>query len=77
MRAAGFTRLAIFRPGIIIGNANTPAWSKWLGALPLGGYGNIDQTILGRAIAKEVALRGRATGEVIYENADMRKLAAE
>jgi uncharacterized protein YbjT (DUF2867 family) len=77
VRAVGFTRLAIFRPGIIIGNAHTPGWSEWLGALLPGGYGNIDQRILGRAIAKEIALRKRATGEVIYENAAMRKLAAE
>jgi len=77
VRAVNFARLAIFRPGIIIGNAHTPAWSEWLGALLPGGFGNIDQKILGRAIAKEIALRGRATGEIIYENADMRKLAAE
>lgn len=77
VRAAGFTRLAIFRPGIIIGNAHTPGWSALLGAFLPGGFGNIDQQILGRAIAKEIALRQRATGEVIYENADMRKLAAE
>lgn len=77
VRAAGFTRLAIFRPGIIIGNAHTPGWSGLLGAFLPGGFGNIDQQILGRAIAKEVAFYKRATGEVIYENAAMRKLAAE
>ncbi len=77
VRAAGFTRLAIFRPGIITGNAHTPGWSGLLGAFLPGGFGNIDQQILGRAIAKEIALHQRATGEVIYENADMRKLAAE
>ena len=76
VRAVGFARLAIFRPGIIVGNAHTPAWSAWLGALLPGGYGNIDQRILGRAIAKEIALRGRATGEVICQNADMKRLAA-
>ena len=26
VRGIGFTRLAIFRPGIIVGNAHTPAW---------------------------------------------------
>ncbi|MBN8982774.1 MAG: hypothetical protein J0I29_16095 [Rhizobiales bacterium] len=81
VRAVGFTRLAIFRPGIIIGNVHTPGWSALLGAFLPGGFGNIDQQILGRAIAKEAAgqtvLGGRATGETIYENADMRKLAAE
>lgn len=77
VRAVGFARLAIFRPGIIVGNAHTPGWSALLGAFLPGGFGNIDQQILGRAIAKEIALRQRSTGEVIYENADMRKLAAE
>ena len=26
VRNVGFARLAIFRPGIIVGNAHTPAW---------------------------------------------------
>lgn len=26
----GFTRLAIFRPGVIVGNAHTPPWIGWL-----------------------------------------------
>ena len=29
VRNVGFTRLAIFRPGIIVGNAHTPAWVVW------------------------------------------------
>jgi uncharacterized protein YbjT (DUF2867 family) len=33
VRQAGFTRLAIFRPGIIAGNAHTPGWIGWLGKL--------------------------------------------
>ena len=77
VRAVGFTRLAIFRPGIIVGNAHTPAWVALIGQLVPGSYGNIDQRILGRAIAKEIALRGSATGEVIRENAAMKELAAE
>jgi uncharacterized protein YbjT (DUF2867 family) len=36
VRNIGFTRLAIFRPGIIVGNAHTPAWVGWLGSLVLG-----------------------------------------
>lgn len=76
VRAVGFARLAIVRPGIIIGNAHTPAWSAWLGALLPGGYGNIAQPVIGRAIAKEIALHHEATGEAIYHNADLRKLAA-
>jgi hypothetical protein len=37
VRNTGFTRLAIFRPGIIVGNAHTPAWVGWLEASCLGG----------------------------------------
>jgi uncharacterized protein YbjT (DUF2867 family) len=74
LRAVGFTRLAIFRPGIIVGNAHTSAWVGWLGRFLPGPYGNIDQRILGRAIAAEIALHRGETGEVIRENAAMKRL---
>lgn len=76
VRGVGFPRLAIFRPGIIVGNAHTPAWVGWLGSLVPGRFGNIDQQVLGRAIAAEVALHREETGEVVRENAAMKKLAA-
>src|SRR4051812_20705191 len=47
VRSIGFTRLAIFRPGIIVGNAHTPAWAGLFGNLVPGRFGNIDQKILG------------------------------
>jgi uncharacterized protein YbjT (DUF2867 family) len=77
VRNIGFTRLAIFRPGIIVGNAHTPAWVGWLGSLVPGRFGNIDQRILGRSIAAEIALHSRDAGEVTLENAGMKKLAAQ
>jgi uncharacterized protein YbjT (DUF2867 family) len=77
VRSIGFTRLAIFRPGIIVGNAHTPAWVGWLGSLVPGPFGSIDQRILGRSIAAEIALHSRDSGEAIRENASMKKLAAE
>jgi uncharacterized protein YbjT (DUF2867 family) len=77
VRSVGFTRLAIFRPGIIVGNAHTPAWIGWLGSLVPGPFGNIDQRILGRSIGAEIALHSRESGEVVRENAAMKKLAAE
>ena len=77
VRSIGFTRLAIFRPGIIVGNAHTPAWIGWLGSLVPGPFGNIDQRILGRSIAAEIALHNGESGEVIRENAAMKKLAAQ
>jgi uncharacterized protein YbjT (DUF2867 family) len=77
VHAIGFTRLAIFRPGIIVGNAHTPEWVGWLGSLIPGRFGNIDQRILGRAIAAEIALYAEEAGEVIRENGAMKKLAAQ
>ncbi len=75
VRNVGFARLAIFRPGIIVGNAHTPALVGWLGNLVPGKFGNIDQRILGRSIAAEIAVHSQETGEVIRENAAMKKLA--
>ena len=77
VRGVGFGRLAIFRPGIIAGNAHTPAWAAWLGRLVPGPFGTIDQRILGRAIAAEIALHSGEAGEVIRGNAAMKKLAAQ
>ncbi len=77
VRAIGFTRLAVFRPGIIVGNAHTPAWVAWLGRLVPGAFGNIDQRILARSIAAEIALNSRKTGQVARENAAMKNLAAQ
>jgi len=76
VRSIGFVRLAIFRPGIIVGNAHTPAWTGWLGSLVPGPFGNIDQRTLGRSIAAEIALHSRESGEVTRENAAMKQLAA-
>jgi hypothetical protein len=42
-----------------------------------GPFGNIDQRILGRSIAAEIALYSRDAGEVTRENAAMKKLAAQ
>jgi uncharacterized protein YbjT (DUF2867 family) len=77
VRKIGFTRLAIFRPGIIAGNAHTPPWVGWLGRLVPGPFGSIDQRILGHSIAAEIAFHSRETGEVARENAAMKKLAAQ
>jgi uncharacterized protein YbjT (DUF2867 family) len=77
LRHIGFTRLAIFRPGVIVGNAHTPAWAGWLGRLLPGRFGNIDQRTLARSIAAEMSLHARETGEVTRENAAMKRLAAE
>jgi len=77
VRNVRFARLAIFRPGIIVGNAHTPTWVGWLGRLVPGSFGNIDQRILSRSIAAEIALHGQDTGEVIRENVAMKKLTTQ
>ena len=77
VRSVGFARLAIFRPGLIVGNAHTPTWAAWLGKLVPRPYGNIDQQILGRSIVAEIALHSREAGEVVRENAAMKNLAAQ
>jgi uncharacterized protein YbjT (DUF2867 family) len=77
VRSVGFARLAIFRPGIIAGNSHSPVWSVWLGRLLPGRFGNIKQKILGRSIAAEIALHSQEIGEVIRENAAMKRLTAQ
>ena len=77
VRKMGFTRLAIFRPGIIVGNVHTPAWVGWLGRLVPGPFGSIDQRILGRSIAAEIAIHSQECGEVALDNSAMGKLAAQ
>src|SRR6201991_4047551 len=53
VQAASFQRLAIFRPGIIAGNAHTPGYLGALGRLVPGGFGTIDQDDIGRAFVAE------------------------
>ena len=77
VRSIGFARLAIFRPGIIVGNSHTPGWVGWLGSLVPGRFGNISQRNLGRSIAAEIALHSQEVGEVSRENGAMEKLAAQ
>lgn len=76
VRAANFPRLAIFRPGIIVGNAHTPAWASWLGQLVPGPWGNIDQRDIARAFAAEVVRNGARSGAEVYGNRAMRAHAA-
>jgi len=66
-----------FASASLVGNAHIPDWVVWLGSLVPGSFGNIDQRILGRSIAAEIALHSRETGEVTRENAAMKNLAAQ
>jgi hypothetical protein len=75
VQAMGFTRLAIFRPGIIGGNVHTPNHMAWLGRLIPGPFGTIEQDDIGRAFVAEF-ISDAAPEEVVYlENAAMRRMA--
>jgi len=69
----GFKRLAIFRPGIIGGNAHTPGYVAWLGRLIPGPFGTIEQDDIGRAFAAEFINSSAPDGVVYLENAVMRQ----
>jgi uncharacterized protein YbjT (DUF2867 family) len=73
VQATGFQRLAIFRPGIIAGNAHTPGYVAWLGRLVPGRFGTIEQDDIGRAFVAEF-IDGSAPEAVVYlENGAMRQ----
>jgi uncharacterized protein YbjT (DUF2867 family) len=72
VRRIGFKRLAIFRPGIIAGNAHTPRFLGLLGRLVPGPFGTIDQDDVGRAFVGEF-LHGQ-DGTTILDNAAMKRV---
>jgi uncharacterized protein YbjT (DUF2867 family) len=73
VQAIGFERLAIFRPGIIAGNAHTPSYIAWLGRLIPGPFGTIEQDDIGRAFAAEFLDNPAANGVAYLENAAIRQ----
>ncbi|WP_130618068.1 hypothetical protein [Dyella amyloliquefaciens] len=73
VRNLGFRRLAIFRPGIIAGNAHTPGLLALLGRLIPGSFGTIGQDVIARAFVGEF-LHG-SDGTTVLENAAMRRRA--
>jgi uncharacterized protein YbjT (DUF2867 family) len=75
IRAVNFPRLAIFRPGIIAGNAHTPRWVGWLGRSLPGPWGGIEQVDIAKAFVAEVAQQAAKTGVEFYSNQGMRKAA--
>jgi uncharacterized protein YbjT (DUF2867 family) len=69
----GFRRLAIFRPGIIAGNAHTPRYAAWLGRLIPGPFGTIEQDDIGRAFVAEFISCSVPNGVARFENGAMRQ----
>ena len=76
-RNTHFPHVAIFRPGIIVGNAHTPRWVGWLGKLVPGPGGNIEQRDIGKAFVAEIAKKAAETGLAFYDNQGMRKSIAD
>jgi hypothetical protein len=65
--------LAIFRPGIIAGNAHTPRYLARLGRLIPGPFGAIDQDDIARAFVAEFISSSAQNGVVYLENGAMRQ----
>jgi uncharacterized protein YbjT (DUF2867 family) len=68
----GFERLAIFRPGIIAGNAHTPGYVAWLGRLVPGPFGTIEQDDIGPAFVADFTSSSASNGVVHFDNKAMR-----
>ncbi len=73
IQGIGFRRLAIFRPGIIGGNAHTPPYVAWLGRLIPGRFGTVEQDDIGRAFVAEFIDSAAPDGVVYLENGAMRQ----
>lgn len=77
----GFEKLAIFKPGMIVGNAHTPHWITYLtGLIPDAlGWGNIRQDEVARAFGAHLEKRVAAQNEpvVAYGNREMKRLIRE
>ena len=73
VQGVGFKSLAIFRPGIIAGNAHTPGYAAWLGRLIPGPLGTIEQDDIARAFVAEFIASSAQHGVVYLENAAMRQ----
>ena len=74
----GFQKLAVFKPGTIVGNAHTPDWiTPFTGLIPDAlGWGNIRQDELARAFVAHLEKRVPTQNEpvVSYGNKEMRWL---
>ena len=75
VRDVGFRRLAIFRPGIIAGNAHTPDYIAALGRMLPGPFGTIRQGEIGDAFAHELADMLAPDGIAYLGNREMRVVA--
>jgi uncharacterized protein YbjT (DUF2867 family) len=76
-----FEKLAVFKPGTIVGNAHTPNWvTPFTGLIPDAlGWGNIRQDDLARAFVAHLEKRAAVQQEpvVYYGNKEMKWLIRE
>lgn len=74
----GFEKLAVFKPGMIVGNAHTPRWMTPItGLIPDSvGWGNIHQDEIAQAFVAHLEKRAAAQSErvVSYGNKEMKGL---
>ena len=73
----GFDRLAVFRPGTIVGNKHTPGWAAWIAKLiPASvGWGAIEQEVIGQAFVGHLERVGEQEDSVVYyDNKEMREM---
>jgi uncharacterized protein YbjT (DUF2867 family) len=81
VRDIGFEKLAVFKPGMIVGNAHTPNWmTVFTGLIPDRiGWGNIQQTELAQAFVAHLAHRMDTQHDpvVSYGNREMKQLIRE
>ena len=75
VQAIGFTRLALFRPGIIGGNVHTPGYAAWVGRLIPGPLGTIEQDDIGRAFVAEFLDSAVPRGVAHLDNRAMKRMA--
>jgi uncharacterized protein YbjT (DUF2867 family) len=74
VQGIGFHRLAIFRPGIIAGNAHTRPYVAWLRRPIPGRFGTNEQDDIGRAFVAEFLSNSAPNGVVFLEkNGAMRQ----
>ena len=75
---AGFEKLAVFKPGMIVGNAHTPRWLTFFtGVIPDSlGWGNIQQDEVARAFVAHLEKRVATQSDpvVSYGNKEMKWL---
>jgi uncharacterized protein YbjT (DUF2867 family) len=73
VQAIGFQRLAVFRPGMIAGNAHTPRYAEILGRLVPGRFGTIEQDDIARAFVAEFISSSASSGVIYLENGAMKQ----